>query len=149
MYTPTKLTKKMIVDAFKEQFPNTYKEEDEFQFVIKLIDTLPNIVVSSDFPKDLLTDKFDLMLEVFADYEYDKMTDNDVNSLAEFIVDNTDIYKNCIDALFYALSTYAPNEILEKLIKSTSYLIDKYATEYKEYLSNELKKTTNNLNSNL
>ena len=140
MYTPTALTKEMIINAFKEKSPSSYAEDNSFQFIIRLIDIFPNIKISSEFPVDLLTDIFDLMLEIFADWEYNKMTNSDIEKLADFIVINTNIYRKCMDALFYAISTYATIEVLNKLINAISITIDKSANNYKQKIINELKK---------
>lgn len=111
------LTKKLIIEEYLKSNIDNYTDLSEFKLITLLIDIFPNITISKDFPSDLLLDNFDLMLEVFADWNYDSMSENDIENIINLFKYST---KNNIDKfhmqdIMFAITTYAPKNFLKKL----------------------------------
>lgn len=110
------LTKELIIEEYKNNHIDNYAELSEFKLITLLIDNFSNITISKDFPKYLLLDNFDLMLEIFGYWDYNKMTDNDISKVVE-IMDNANTYnidKSHLQNIMFAILTYAPKVVKNK-----------------------------------
>ena len=114
------LTKKLIIEEYLKSNIDNYTDLSEFKLITLLIDIFPNITISKDFPSNLLLDNFDLMLEVFADWNYDSMSENDVENiinLFKYSIKNN-IDKFHMQDIMFAITTYAPKNFLENFTKT-------------------------------
>lgn len=139
MYDKKLLTKNLIIEAYKEKFPNNYKEQKNFKFIIKFLEEFSDMTISAGFPDFLLTDNFDLMLEIFIEYDYINMSIEDIDKLARFIVVNKNKYNNYIENMIYSISTYCPKDILEKLTKQIEKVIEDLSKEFKDKIIKSIK----------
>ena len=114
------LTKELIIKEYKNHHIENYTELSEFKLLTLLIDNFSNITISKNFPKYLLLDNFDLMLEVFGDWDYSKMTDNDINKVIDIMgkADTYNIDKSHLQNIIFAISTYAPKYIKNKFVNT-------------------------------
>ena len=122
------LTKELIIEEYKNNHIDNYAELSEFKLIALLIEDFSDITISKDFPKYLLLDNFDLMLEVFGNWDYSKMTDNDINKIIDIMNNsiNYNIDKYHLKNIIFAIFTYAPKDIIKKfraLLKAKPQLL--------------------------
>jgi len=122
------LTKELIIEEYKNNHIDNYTELSEFKLLTLLIDNFSNITISKDFPKYLLLDNFNLMLEVFGNWDYSKITDNDINKIIDIMNNsiNYNIDKYHLKNVIFAIFTYAPKDIIKKfraLLKAKPQLL--------------------------
>ena len=82
MYEKTILNKDVVINEYRKNFPNEYEELSEFKIIMLLLEEFPNIEISKNFPKYLILDNFDLMLEIFGYWHYEKISDKDIEKLS-------------------------------------------------------------------
>ena len=111
------LTKELIIKEYKNNNIYNYAELSEFKLISLIIDNFADIKISQNFPNYLLLDNFDLMLEIFGDWNYAKITDNDINKIVEIIEkansDNIDEYH--LKNIMFAIHAYAPKDVFNKI----------------------------------
>lgn len=122
------LTKELIIEEYKNNHIDNYAELSEFKLIALLIEDFSDITISKDFPKYLLLDNFDLMLEVFGNWDYNKMSDNDINKVVDIIYRATtyNIDKYHLKNVIFAIFSYAPKDIIKKfraLLKAKPQLL--------------------------
>jgi len=110
------LTKELIIKEYKNNHIDNYAELSEFKLITLLIDNFSDITISKNFPKYLLLDNFDLMLEIFSYWNYSKMTDNDISKVIDIMNNSTNynIDKYHLKNIIFAIFTYAPKDIIKK-----------------------------------
>ena len=109
-----------MTTTFTANLQNSKRLLTKELIITLLIDIFPNITISKDFPSDLLLDNFDLMLEVFADWNYDSMSENDVKNiinLFKYSIKNN-IDKFHMQDIMFAINIYAPKNFLENFTKA-------------------------------
>jgi len=109
------LTKEFVINKYKEKYLDSYENISEFKLLILLIENYENIAISKDLPDYLFFDNFDLMLEIFGGWQYDKMTDSEIEKLANIINTALKLGVNDyhIENVFFAISTYAPKDVFK------------------------------------
>jgi hypothetical protein len=122
------LTKELIIEEYKNNHIDNYAELSEFKLIALLIEDFSDITISKDFPKYLLLDNFDLMLEIFGNWDYNKISDNDINKVVDIIYRATtyNIDKYHLKNVIFAIFTYAPKDITKKfraLLKAKPQLL--------------------------
>ena len=110
------LTKELIIEEYKNNHIDNYAELSEFKLIALLIEDFSDITISKDFPKYLLLDNFDLMLEIFGNWDYNKMSDNDINKVIDIIYRaiTYNIDKYHLKNVVFSILTYAPKNIIKK-----------------------------------
>lgn len=134
------LTKDIIINSYQTKYQQNYEERKEFKFIILLLDAFSNVKISSSFPDGLLSCNFDLMLDIFAEWDYEEMTDSEISKLAEFIINHVSQYQDAIDDLIYAFSTYSSTEVLKKLTHSVELMANKYNVKNKDDILKSLRR---------
>lgn len=122
------LTLDMIIEEYKNNNIDNYNDLSEFKLISLLLHEFPNIVISKNFPKYLLLDNFDLMLDIFADWDYTTMTDTVISRIINIFENamKSNIEDYHIKNIFWSISSYALKNIVEKfniILKSKPELL--------------------------